>query len=55
MTISYGGLASVFLAAVLSLTLLPAMLAVLGPRVDKIPVRLPLGTSRTPGGASGSL
>ncbi|GIF22406.1 RND superfamily putative drug exporter [Actinoplanes tereljensis] len=40
-SLAYGGLASVFLAAVLSLTLLPALLAVLGPRVDKLPVRLP--------------
>ncbi|GAA2633495.1 MMPL family transporter [Paractinoplanes durhamensis] len=40
-SLAYGGLASVFLAAFLSLTLLPALLAVLGPRVDKLPVRLP--------------
>ncbi|GIM96768.1 MMPL family transporter [Paractinoplanes toevensis] len=40
-SLAYGGLASVFLAAALSLTLLPALLAVLGPRVDKLPVRLP--------------
>ncbi|MET0419530.1 MAG: efflux RND transporter permease subunit, partial [Actinoplanes sp.] len=40
-SLAYGGLAAVLLAAVLSLTLLPALLALLGPRVDKIPVRLP--------------
>ncbi|MEV4348868.1 efflux RND transporter permease subunit [Actinoplanes sp. NPDC049596] len=40
-SLAYGGLAAVGLAALLSLTLLPALLAVLGPRVDKIPVRLP--------------
>jgi trehalose monomycolate/heme transporter len=37
-SLGYGGLAAVALAAALSLTLLPAVLAVLGPRVDKIPV-----------------
>ncbi|MEU4242731.1 MMPL family transporter [Actinoplanes sp. NPDC026619] len=40
-SLAYGGLAAVFLAAFLSLTLLPALLAVLGKRVDKLPVRLP--------------
>jgi uncharacterized membrane protein YdfJ with MMPL/SSD domain len=40
-SLAYGGLAAVALAAILSLTLLPALLAVLGPRVDKLPVRLP--------------
>ncbi|MCU7722655.1 MMPL family transporter [Actinoplanes sp. KI2] len=40
-SLAYGGLAAVFLAALLSLTLLPAVLAALGPRVDKLPVRLP--------------
>ncbi|WP_436519730.1 MMPL family transporter [Actinoplanes sp. HUAS TT8] len=40
-SLAYGGLAAVFLAMVLSLTLLPAILAILGPRVDKLPVRLP--------------
>ncbi|XVU22058.1 MMPL family transporter [Actinoplanes sp. CA-054009] len=40
-SLAYGGLAAVGLAALLSLTLLPAVLAVLGPRVDKLPVRLP--------------
>jgi RND superfamily putative drug exporter len=39
-SLAYGGLAAVALAAVLSLTLLPAVLTVLGPRVDKMPVRL---------------
>ncbi|BAL90045.1 putative membrane protein [Actinoplanes missouriensis 431] len=40
-SLAYGGLAAVFLAMLLSLTLLPAVLAILGPRVDKLPVRLP--------------
>ncbi|WP_211353731.1 MMPL family transporter [Couchioplanes caeruleus] len=40
-SLAYGGLAAVALAALLSLTLLPALLAVLGHRVDKLPVRLP--------------
>ncbi|WP_229074556.1 MMPL family transporter [Actinoplanes sp. DH11] len=40
-SLAYGGLAAVFLAMLLSLTLLPAILAILGPRVDKLPVRLP--------------
>lgn len=40
-SLAYGGLAAVALAAVLSLTLLPALLAILGPRVDKLPIRLP--------------
>jgi uncharacterized membrane protein YdfJ with MMPL/SSD domain len=40
-SLAYGGLAAVFLAMLLSLTLLPALLAVLGPRVDLIPIRLP--------------
>ncbi|MET0494251.1 MAG: MMPL family transporter, partial [Actinoplanes sp.] len=35
-SLAYGGLAAVALAALLSLTLLPALLAVLGPRVDKL-------------------
>ena len=48
-SLAYGGLAAVFLAAVLSLTLLPALLAILGPRVDKIPVRLPRLSKSAPG------
>ncbi|WP_312034556.1 MMPL family transporter [Actinoplanes sp. TBRC 11911] len=40
-SLAYGGLAAVFFAAVLSLTLLPALLAALGKRVDKLPVHLP--------------
>ncbi|WP_306214303.1 MMPL family transporter, partial [Actinoplanes sp. RD1] len=43
-SLAYGGLAAVALAAILSLTLLPALLAVLGHRVDKLPVRLPRRT-----------
>ncbi|AGL17328.1 MMPL family transporter [Actinoplanes sp. N902-109] len=45
-SLAYGGLAAVALAALLSLTLLPALLAILGPRVDKLPVRLPHRASR---------
>ncbi|WP_239162957.1 MMPL family transporter, partial [Paractinoplanes rishiriensis] len=48
-SLAYGGLAAVFLAALLSLTLLPAMLAVLGPNVDKLPVRLPRRKAGVPG------
>ncbi|WP_433789979.1 MMPL family transporter [Actinoplanes sp. CA-252034] len=49
-SLAYGGLAAVFLAMLLSLTLLPALLAVLGPRVDLIPIRLPgRGTASTGG------
>ncbi|WP_211303592.1 MMPL family transporter [Pseudosporangium ferrugineum] len=49
-SLAYGGLAAVALAALLSLTLLPALLAVLGHRVDKLPVRLPRRRgSRPPG------
>ncbi|MCM4079739.1 MMPL family transporter [Paractinoplanes hotanensis] len=44
-SLAYGGLAAVGLAALLSLTLLPALLAILGPRVDKLPIKLP-GRSR---------
>jgi uncharacterized membrane protein YdfJ with MMPL/SSD domain len=44
-SLAYGGLAAVGLAALLSLTLLPALLAILGPRVDKLPVRLPRRSS----------
>jgi RND superfamily putative drug exporter len=40
-SLAYGGLAAVFLAMLLSLTLLPAILAIIGPGVDKLPVRLP--------------
>ncbi|WP_250037279.1 MMPL family transporter [Paractinoplanes maris] len=40
-SLAYGGLAAVGLAALLSLTLLPALLAVLGPRIDKLPIKLP--------------
>jgi RND superfamily putative drug exporter len=48
-SLAYGGLAAVALAATLSLTLLPALLAVLGPRVDRLPVRLRRRTARPPG------
>ena len=50
-SLAYGGLAAVGLAALLSLTLLPALLAVLGPRVDKLPVRLPRRRGGRPAGA----
>ncbi|MFC6565343.1 MMPL family transporter [Actinoplanes utahensis] len=49
-SLAYGGLAAVFLAMLLSMTLLPALLAVLGPRVDLIPVRLPFSRARGTGG-----
>jgi RND superfamily putative drug exporter len=49
-SLAYGGLAAVALAALLSLTLLPAILAVLGHRVDKIPVRLPKRRNAKPAG-----
>ena len=49
-SLAYGGLAAVALAAVLSLTLLPALLAILGPRVDKLPIRLPRRDSGRPPG-----
>ncbi|WP_275979946.1 MMPL family transporter [Couchioplanes caeruleus] len=50
-SLAYGGLAAVGLAALLSLTLLPALLAVLGHRVDKLPVRLPRRANPRPAGA----
>ena len=50
-SLAYGGLAAVALAALLSLTLLPALLAVLGHRVDKLPVRLPRRAGRRPAGS----
>ncbi|GLW28480.1 hypothetical protein Areg01_14200 [Actinoplanes regularis] len=49
-SLAYGGLAAVFLAMLLSLTLLPAILAILGPRVDKLPIRLPFGGRAQEGG-----
>ena len=48
-SLAYGGLSAVALAATLSLTLLPALLAILGPRVDKLPVRLPRRVARPAG------
>jgi RND superfamily putative drug exporter len=45
-SLAYGGLAAVALARALSLTLLPALLAILGPRVDRLPVRLRRRTAR---------
>jgi len=50
-SLAYGGLAAVALAALLSLTLLPAVLAVLGPRVDKLPVKLPVRRNARPAGS----
>ncbi|MFD0817603.1 MMPL family transporter, partial [Micromonospora zhanjiangensis] len=38
-SLSYGGMAAVALAAIISLTLLPALLGILGPRIDKLSVR----------------
>ena len=49
-SLAYGGLSAVALAAILSLTLLPAVLAVLGPRVDKLPIRLPGRRNARPAG-----
>ncbi|MEV6494020.1 MMPL family transporter, partial [Actinoplanes sp. NPDC051633] len=49
-SLAYGGLAAVGLAAFFSLTVLPAMLALLGPRVDKLPVRLPRRRNAPPPG-----
>ena len=49
-SLAYGGLAAVALAALFSLTLLPALLAILGPRVDKLPIRLPRRKSTRPAG-----
>ncbi|GAA4865289.1 MMPL family transporter [Saccharopolyspora cebuensis] len=37
-SLAYGGMAAVGLAAVISLTVLPAMLGMLGPRIDKLAV-----------------
>jgi uncharacterized membrane protein YdfJ with MMPL/SSD domain len=51
-SLAYGGLSAVALAALLSLTLLPAMLAILGPGIDKLPVRLPGRSSSSPAGSS---
>ena len=50
-SLAYGGLSAVALAAFLSLTLLPALLAVLGPRVDKLPIRLPRRAAAQPAGS----
>ncbi|MEV7230153.1 MMPL family transporter [Polymorphospora sp. NPDC051019] len=49
-SLSYGGMAAVALAAVVSLTLLPALLGILGPRVDKLAVRLPRRRAAAGGG-----
>ncbi|WP_232533945.1 MMPL family transporter [Plantactinospora sp. KBS50] len=38
-SLSYGGMAAVALAAFISLTLLPALLGILGPRIDKLSLR----------------
>ncbi len=40
-SMGYGGIAAVVVAATTALTVLPAMLAVLGPRVDALRIRLP--------------
>ena len=53
-SLAYGGMAAVALAALMSLTLLPALLAVLGPRVDRLPVRLPRRRGARPPGTGWS-
>ncbi|MEV0393854.1 MMPL family transporter [Polymorphospora rubra] len=49
-SLSYGGMTAVALAAVVSLTLLPALLGILGPRVDRLAVRLPRRRATADGG-----
>ncbi len=51
-SLAYGGMAAVALAALTSLTLLPALLAVLGPRVDRLPFRLRRRTTAGPAEAA---
>ncbi|MBP2475554.1 RND superfamily putative drug exporter [Crossiella equi] len=46
-SVSYGGMASVAVAALVSLTLLPALLAVLGRRVDKLGLPWRKGKTKT--------
>jgi RND superfamily putative drug exporter len=43
-SLAYGGMAAVAVAAIVSLTLLPAVLGVLGPRVDRFAVPRPHGS-----------
>jgi RND superfamily putative drug exporter len=47
-SLAYGGMAAVVCAAGISLTLLPAVLALLGPRVEMLPVRLRRRPRRVP-------
>jgi RND superfamily putative drug exporter len=46
--VAYGGMSAVAIAAIVSLTLLPALLAVLGPRIDKLAVPWRRGKAANP-------
>src|SRR5262249_55568322 len=46
--VAYGGMSAVAIAAIVSLTLLPALLAVLGPRIDKLSVPWRRGKTANP-------
>lgn len=50
-SLGYGGMAAVVIAALIALTLLPAMLALLGPRVNRLSIRW-RRTARTDAGPS---
>jgi uncharacterized membrane protein YdfJ with MMPL/SSD domain len=52
-SLSYGGMAAVALAALISLTLLPALLGILGPRIDKLSVRRRRPAARVAGPVTG--
>ncbi|MGY1685708.1 MMPL family transporter [Geodermatophilus sp. SYSU D00867] len=47
-SMGFGGMSAVFIAMLAALTLLPALLAVLGPRVDALSVRRPVRRRRRP-------
>ncbi|MFI9380852.1 MMPL family transporter [Kutzneria sp. NPDC052558] len=46
--VAYGGMSAVAIAAIVSLTLLPALLAVLGPRIDRLAVPWRRGKTANP-------